>query len=484
MVKTASYTAAVKTLPTKYITRSVTTDKSSPTVSPSEVTITIPFSNSRKFLPVTTTLPDNVDEIYATCINRNNWDYEKERKLLDLPYACYKDECYHEFNNVFVRTYGDQNAQTTLDCKIYTSKENDPTPTESINDLTTPVCIPTVSTSELNLFVSSKSTEITNETDSNQFTVYRTSVFSNFISTYSQYTICKTKTKSPANPTSIASTPVTLVRTYETPLNTVLNTEIVAPRTVLDYSVPKSIKEIALKCKGTTRYSKYNPFYNMTKTLPITGLPKTISSSAYSKTIKTITATKSIPMTAMSVDSSSSSSSSSNSTNKIERRDYNSSNTNDIIYYCENESSCWRYYTIIDYYRTPNVYTTIQKTCTIYTPEPTPSLTSNIVVFTTSLCKPTVTFEIEDYKNFITKEYSSTIYDGPEKTYIDVKYGTRAPYKIYSRNDCFYTTSTPTPTPTPSITTKCIPNIMTVTEKEKVTVTEKKKVTVTVEVYE
>jgi len=497
MVKTASYTAAVKTLPTKYITKSVTSATPSPTILPSkETTITIPFYNTiRKFLPVTTVLPNDVDEVFATCLYKNELNYEKKRELLDLPYVCYEDECYHEYNTVFNETYRDQYGYTftTLECKIFTSKENDPTPTESINVLTTPICIPTYFTSEEYYLVSSTETEIPNETDSNRFAWYTTSVYSlSGIFTYSYSTVCQTKTKSSATPTiTEASTPVTVVSTTEYPASSIISgTKEIGTRKVLNYSVPKSIKEIALKCTEQTKYTKYNPAYH-TKTIPTTRitskiLTKTIPSSSSNNSIKTITATKSIPNTTMNFDSSSSSSSSSN---KIERRAYDNLGWG-ITNYCENESSCWGKYTDVYEYQYPNVYTAISRSCRIYTPEATPTRTDENVPIT-SFCKPTMTFST--YRiNSVTKIDYSTIYDGPEKTRIRVEYLTKADKTSYYTNNCYTTFRTfPTPppvittTPSPSISsTKCIPNISTVTEKEKVTVTEKRKVTVTVEVYE
>ena len=350
--------------------------------------------------------------------------------------------------------------------------------------MTTPICTPTYFTSEEYYLVSYISTEIPNETDSNKFTWYSSYVYSlTGISTYSHSTVCQTKTKSSANPTiTEASTPVTVVSTTEYPTRSTLSgTKDIGTRKVLNYPVPKSIKDIALKCTERTRYvTKYNPAYQRTTLKRIT---KTIPSSNSNNGLKTITATKSISNSTMNFDSTSSSSSS--SSNKIERRDNES--YIDLSYYCENESSCWGKYTkVYETVLNPNVYTTISRSCRIYTPEATPTSTSTKkIVAITSFCKPTMTFRT--YRiNSVTKIDHSTIYDGPETTRITVEYLTRADNTSYYTNNCYTTFRTfPTPSPSPSISsTKCIPNITTVTEKEKVTVTEKRKVTVTVEVYE
>ena len=163
--------------------------------------------------------------------------------------------------------------------------------------------------------------------------------------------------------------------------------------------------------------------------------------------------------------------------------------------YCDRAQNCYEFYKATCISQIPVLPTTY---CNLYTSIPVPTYSVPIE----EVCHPTLyptssTVKI-DYDIWYTMSsilpVSTTIYNGTKKTILSTQYRrtTTQTYYTYSCQEVS-TKINPTPTdiitstseiPTPTISTKCIPTVITVTEKEKVTVTNKNTVTVTVEVEE
>jgi len=477
---TATSQIAVKTIPTQYasstpslkVIPSKTIPTTETTVSLIPTSVIIPYEDvlSIRFLKAETMLPSDIDGVYATCVKNYLDENDEQKKNLDMPYICYDNECYHEYNTISGSGY----YFSYLDCKMYTSKSSDPTPTTSVLSLTGKICKPTYSTD----YYTTVSTVIVNKiphgTDSNAYTGITTrieSVRSNILT--NQYECYKTR----KDGTFIETfTPTMTSRT-----NSILTIPTDKPYVRGIITVPASIKNFAITCStsSTVTYVKsISNSYSSKKILrrdvvnssikSTKVIPTTLSASKSSNTYPTKGATNLPTKNPTSSNSSINTRTSSKSSVKTRTS---------LGFYCEDESFCLQKCTHIGN-TMRNYYSTIVVGCDIYTPVEKPTqLRENIV--TTSICRPITTIErrgrnAELYgKTIITSGNLVTTIYTEFVTYNNV---------LWERCNTLKPTSTISSSSSVTVTpsTKCIPEVITVTVKDKITVTEKETITVTV----
>jgi len=537
----AAGTAAVKTIPTQYIT-TTTTVPSSLKVLPTEALkmkeTYILFQHNNTFLNLETALPDNIDGVYVTCLNYDNRDYENEKEKLDLPYVCYDDDCYEAYDTHFNQTYFKPfGPTTTADCRLYTSKEGLPSPTTSINVLTKPVCIPTYASKRTTSQILSTVTEIHDESNTDYITRITTRLSS--IYTYTSYfsTTCAYKNKKSSTTTTTTATPTTTIKTYgEDPVSTNVNsgtkTVTMGPRTVYSITIPERIKDYAYTCTKyisgvkhngppTTQFVK-NIYATTTTTRPPKAIGETVTFTRPPKTIPTFTKPpNTIPTTRITGkvlntpftarDSTSTTTTTTTTTTNftgkylpvytpvVDRVPLSDLYMDNISYYCEDDTFCLKRYATYRTSRSLNVQQTSYLACNVYTPfeKPTPTH-SDVSIKTMSLCRPTTIVKHSTTPITFKTIYTTIIGESQIATYV-TGYLTYITYDavVTSCNtlkptDTIMSMTTPMTIPmTTTLTTTTIPTTTTpptTTAPPKpstkfvcsvVTVTERQKVTVT-----
>jgi len=373
---------------------------------------------------LTTRLPEDVEDAFVTCIT-----YYRPA-FCDYGMNCYKS--YDSFSYSGSNTY----------CTIYTSKANDVIPNYYYYEYTS-ICHPKPSTSTETLDVTTytKSSLTTYISEEITEIVYET-VYDLKYHDKPGYE-CKEVQKAFTTKTNTLPTG-SVNRSF---FYTIDGYKRLTPVAMVLPSTMDTV-DIDVKCRTVPGHGK------STNTLPV----KYISSSIPMTTnTKSTTTSRTVPKT-----------------------------------YCDRGQNCYAFYKSTSFSQIPVLPTTY---CNLYTSIPVPTYSVPIEEVCHPTIYPTSSTVQNDHNIWYTMSstlpLSTTIYNGTKKTILSTNYRRTTTQTYYTYSCQGVSTKTPTDIipstseiTTPTISTKCIPTVITVTEKEKVTVTNKNTVTVTVEVEE
>jgi len=421
------------------------------------------------------------------------------------------------------RSYGEfENTYVGNTCTIFTSKTNDPVPAATEYVQQTSICHPEqyVSTRTLDKSTLSSSGFSTHGGKDISVRTFQT-IYTLEYYTENRYTCKPTTTTTTTKPTVTSLSPSVSVDLYFTMNHRygIFSHYLYIPRTLMGKDIDARCHEGSGPSKQvTTRYyaKALSKRANTTKVIPNTSATatittttttvkpvKTIPSSVVSSTTTTLkTSTtkigKTIPSTLLVSSSSSTTTAATTTTTTKKTKTIPTSTitpTSSYLpnYYCDGHDHCYNYYSKVTFNNIPSTI------CTLFTEEPSPPFSMDVIEVCHPTVKPTQTYVFTDVTTFTDLPRATTIYDDNYRTDISYVYfaeTTRTGYTTfcqYSATENSTTTTTtveeettsvaviePTPIPTPTTSTKCLPVYVTVTEKQKVTVTEKETVTVTV----